>query len=254
MLDVSMLLADNNRSKAYLQGLINKNIIPKHVIFMKNDKYALPEQANHNSIIYKESNQKLIRKVDNLEFEFDEKESIEETLSKNKLSYRVYNTLDINCKDIVYEIENCPTKYIILSGPGGSILKKEILSKGKYFIHVHSGDLPEYKGSTTFYYSMLIEERISCSVIILNEEIDSGKILYKKHLSVPKGFVDFDIVFDPIIRSLTLLEFLKNINNEKDILNSYQENGDGDNFYIIHPLLKHIAIKKSRRENQNESS
>lgn len=249
MLDISMILSDNNRSKAYLQSLVKNNINPSYVILMKDDRYKLPEQDEYGSIIYKDSNQSVIQSM--YDIEFDEKESIIETLDKNKVEYIEHNILDVNNKKIIDSVQNCPSKHIIFSGVGGNILKKGILSTGKVFIHVHPGDLPKYRGSTTIYYSMLLEENITCSVLVLNEQIDSGEVLYKKQFDLNKSFVDYDKVLDPIVRASTLVDFLKGVEDSYDILNMKnkvdEEREESNKFYIIHPLLKHIAITKTRR-------
>jgi methionyl-tRNA formyltransferase len=129
--------------------------------------------------------------------------------------------------------------YIIYSGPAGVILRDEILNAGKVFIHAHPGLLPEFKGSTTVYYSMLLKREIGCSVFAMNREIDCGEILLMKTFPVPMVPVDFDMVVDPLVRAETLLEWLASEDLTKI------SNGTGNTFYIIHPVLKHLARIKN---------
>ena len=85
----------------------------------------------------------------------------------------------INSKIVINEVSKITTNYIVYSGPGGTILRKDILSQGKEFIHVHPGWLPKYRGSTTIYYSMLISFEVGASIILFKEGIDEGPILYQ---------------------------------------------------------------------------
>ena len=56
-------------------------------------------------------------------------------------------------------------------------------------MHVHSGKLPEYRGSTTLYYSLLEKNKVAASAIMINEGIDTGDIVY---------FKEFDFNFNSI--------------------------------------------------------
>ena len=230
MIDFSMILAKNNRSKAYIQNLIKHNIFPKKVIILKNDDF-LSEHTIYDKFMFK--NQKFIKKINDIG-EFDEKEDIEVTLKKYNINY-FFTNKDINSEIAINDIKSLPTKYIIYSGFGGVILK-QALDIDKKFIHVHPGILPKYKGSTTIYYSYLNEKKFGASVIIFNKDIDSGEILYQKEFIIKEKNIDFDYILDPLIRANTLVEFLK-----KDLYKKVQEQ-EGNTFYITHPILKHLAI------------
>ena len=52
-----MLLANNNRSKAYLQSLIKENLVPKNVLLLKDTKIKSPEQTENDSNILDRSEQ-----------------------------------------------------------------------------------------------------------------------------------------------------------------------------------------------------
>ncbi|SCG81931.1 methionyl-tRNA formyltransferase-like protein [Proteiniborus sp. DW1] len=245
MLDFSILLVNTNRSKAYLQNLIKRGFLPKSAIVLQDNNYVLPEQKGIDSI-YKDTKQTLERKVKSIDISFDEKEHVITTLKNNNIEYCIANTLDVNSEEVINYVRECPSNYIIYSGPGGAILKKEILEQDKKFIHVHPGWLPDFKGSTTIYYSMLIENSIACSVILLDENIDSGPILYRKRFEVPKDIqIDFDVVLDPIVRASTLIDFMQNQTDEM-MLREESFNNEGNVFYIVHPVLKHMAILSQR--------
>jgi len=239
MIEFSILLVNNNRSKAYLQNLIKNNFIPKKVIILNDKNVTLVEHTQNDKLISKDTNQKVIRRVEELDIEFDEKEHILKTVESNNIEHIILDTLDINSTQVIDAIRDVNEDYIIYSGSGGSILRSEILFLGKEFIHVHPGLLPEFRGSTTIYYSMLYNSTVGCSVIIFREGIDEGPVLYKKSYKIDGKNIDFDYVLDPLVRAKTLIEFLK---QDVVLAIEQEESSDSNTFYIIHPFLKHLSI------------
>jgi len=241
MTNFSMLLINNNRSKAYLQNLIKNGLVPKKIIILNDKNIDLPEHTENDKIISRDTNQKFLRKLDDLDICFDEKEHIISTIEKHSINYTCLDTLDINTTEVVVEVSKIPTEYIVYSGPGGTILRHDILAQGKKFIHVHPGWLPKYRGSTTIYYSMLINSEVGASVILFDEGIDEGPILYKKTYKIKEKGIDFDYVLDPLVRTKTLVEFFK-----EGKMNSIKQEEDdkSSTFYIVHPFIKHASILK----------
>ena len=245
MIEYSMLLINNNRSKAYLQNLISNGFIPKKIILLDAKNIELPEHTENDKIISKNTEQKFIRGSEDLDVYFDEKKHILSTIHSNNIEHVILNTLDINSQKAIDEVAKITTEYIVYSGPGGTILRHDVLSQGKKFIHVHPGWLPKYRGSTTIYYSMLVNSEVGASVILLEDGIDEGPILYRKKYEI-KQQVDFDYVLDPLVRTKTLIEFFKhgevNLTKQKD-------HEDASTFYIVHPLIKHASILKHHKIN-----
>ena len=236
-----MLLVNNNRSKAYLQNLIKNGFIPSIIIVLDSKNHTLREHTENDKIISKDTHQKFIRNLKDLNISFDEKEHIKRTIVNNNLNFSVVDTMDVNSHKVINAVKDLTDEYIVYSGPGGTILRKEILSLNKKFIHVHPGLLPSFRGSTTIYYSMLLDSAVGCSVILLDEKIDEGPILYKSNYEFKERGIDFDYVLGPLVRTKTLINFFQN--NE---LSEMQQNQSEDitTFYIIHPLLKHLSILK----------
>jgi len=241
MIDYSILLVNNNRSKAYLQNLIINGFIPKKALVLNDNSIGLPEHTENDKIISKDSNQKFIRTLKDLDISFDEKEHILSTIEKNGIDYVVVDTLDVNSVVVISEISKMETKYIVYSGPGGTILRKNILSQGKKFVHVHPGLLPQYRGSTTIYYSMLINFEVGASIILFEEGIDEGPVLYKKNYKIEEKGIDFDYALDPLVRAKTLVDFFK---KDKIDLIEQEKNKITNTFYIVHPFIKHASIIK----------
>jgi methionyl-tRNA formyltransferase len=244
-MNFSMLLINNNRSKAYLQNLIKNNFIPSKIILLNDKNVTLAEHTENDKLISADTKQKFIRKLSDLKISFDEKEHVFKTIENNEIEHVLLDTLDINSIEVINEITKIEQEYIIYSGPGGTILRKDILSKGKKFIHVHPGWLPNYRGSTTIYYSMLFESKVGCSVIIFEEGIDEGPVLFRKEYSISQKSIDFDYLLDPLVRTKTLIEFFKTkkINPIKQ-----DDHNKASTFYIIHPMLKHISILNHEKE------
>ena len=47
---------------------------------------------------------------------------------------------------------------------------------------------------------MLLESTVGCSVILFDEKIDEGPILYKAKYEIKERDIDFDYVLDPLVR------------------------------------------------------
>ena len=122
------------------------------------------------------------------------------------------------------------------------MLKDKILDAGKKFLHIHGGYLPDYKGSTTNYYSLIDENTIGASAIFLTKEIDCGPILLRKKFSPPKDRTEIDHNSDSEARAKVLIECLQNYVNSGSWEYELENNHGGETFYIIHPVLKHLAI------------
>ena len=244
MIKFSMLLINNNRSKAYLQNLIKHEYIPQKVILLNDKNVTLAEHTENDKLIGKETNQKFIRGLEDLDISFDEKEHVLRTVEDNNIDYCLVDNLDVNSKEVIEEVAKIKEEYIVYSGPGGTILRSEILSLGKRFIHVHPGWLPKFRGSTTIYYSMLLESKVGCSVILFEEGIDEGPILHQQEYKINEKGIDFDYVLDPLVRAKTLLEFFQK-GEIKPVKQDKAE--ESSTFYIIHPLLKHMSIINHNR-------
>ncbi len=235
-----MVLTNNNRSKAYIQNFIKENIYPSNVVFLEESNTKIAGQTENDSKIFDSSDQELWRKCSVTGLLFNEKETVLSTLKKNGIPFKKYANLDPNSKLVIKALKRLPEAICIYSGPGGYILKKEIFKTGKVFIHAHSGKLPSYRGSTTIYYSLLLNENLSVSVIELNENIDEGNIILIDNYKLNSGS-DIDYVIDNCIRAKSLIRFLK-LKKYKSV----KQKKEGKTFYIIHPVLKHISIIKNK--------
>lgn len=130
-------------------------------------------------------------------------------------------------------------KLLIYSGYGGQIVPASLTSAYDV-LHVHSGALPEYRGSTTLYYQLLEEGSCAATAILLDEQIDTGPVLYQKRFAMPPAGIDIDYLYDNAIRADVLCETLKCWQN--GTLLPQVQSAELPAYFIIHPLLKHLAI------------
>lgn len=161
-------------------------------------------------------------------------------------SFNADKTDKTSFNELAEEVSSFPTDLIIFSGKGGDILKDEILSLGKKFIHVHPGKLPQYKGSTTFYYSILNENSCTATAFFMNRDIDDGEIIQSKTYSPPSKNIEcVDSLYDPLIRSDLLLNVLHSYSSKGILDSNKQVQESPQTYYVIHPVLKNIALKQT---------
>lgn len=97
-------------------------------------------------------------------------------------------------------------------------------------------------GSTTAYYSFLQEKEFGATAIFLNEGIDEGEIITQATFPVPEEMVNVDYIYEPYIRSQVLMKAIGQYLEMGELLSSGQNMEGAETYYIIHPLLKHLAI------------
>jgi len=216
--DISMLAVPNNRSRYYIEKLIALSMLPAYVLVLNNPSRTLaPGQ-----------------RAEDLENTFLD------LLDHNGIGYEVVKTLDVNSAQVVTRVKQRYEKIFIYSGPGGAILKEEILNAGKQFLHVHPGRLRELRGSTTIYYHIRIEARCGVSALFLAAKIDQGPVLATRNFPLPSD-TDLDYDFDPRIRAELLGEVIERYSQKGRFETVIQDAAAGETYYIIHPVLRHIA-------------
>ena len=220
---IGIILTPDTRSKAYLKKIIDNKIEMNEIIFLNDNR----EERKFNKNIIDESKK----------CGFDISKSVKNTIDDNQLKVKEFNFVDINHPELIKYLEKSNSEFFIFTG--GGILKKDILRSGPKFIHFHPGIVPNYRGSTCFYYSILNEDNCGVTAFIMDENLDTGDIIYQRIFQKPSHQF-LDDVFDAHIRSETLSDlFKKNLLENKKFK---KQDKEGDTYYIIHPVLKHIAI------------
>lgn len=240
--DVAMLAANTSRSRAYLQALVRHDLLPSMVLLLPApSNRLLPGQSDVSPARPKSAPAHC---EDDLwsEADFDATEPLVETLERAGILARTLNRNDINAPDVIAEIAACRETVFIYSGYGGTLLGPELLATGKRFLHVHGGYLPDFKGSTTNYYSLLVDDTLGASSLFLSSEIDSGPVLRRSKFPPPPDRRAIDHVFDAAARSKVLVETLRDYAVSGEWRFALTENVGGRTYFIIHPVLKHIAV------------
>lgn len=155
-------------------------------------------------------------------------------------------TNDVNSEIINKSLNLLNSKLNFISTYPGEIVKNISLLK-KRLLHCHSGDLPKFKGSTTVYYSIILNKKIYVTIFEMKKKIDVGKIHYKKFFNNPKNLNDIEKKFDDKIRALTIIEYLKS-------KKTYQKNYDKNNYlpyYVAHPIIRQILSHKKYLKRMN---
>lgn len=168
---------------------------------------------------------------------------IREIFDRNGWDYKHTDASGINMEIVTETIRMAKPDLLIFAGRGGEIVSSAILDLGVPILHFHPGSLPSQRGSTTIYYSILEGRPCSVSGILLNSKIDSGPILSIDEYLIPPSYIDVDIVFDCAIRAESLIKLLKQIIKDNELPAPIDFGSSKDRiFYIIHPVLKHIAL------------
>ena len=219
--EVGMLAVPNSRSTYYLQRLIENNYLPSFVFILQTGQQMLtPGQ-----------------RPEDLEGTFVQ------SLIENSIDYDIISTVNVNAPEVVENLRKRHEKYFIYSGPGGAILKKEILNIGKKFLHIHPGRLPAFRGSTTIYYQILTESQCGVSAIFLDEKIDTGPIIASENFPLPQN-MDLDYEYDPMIRADLLIKVIEQFVKKGAFPVKDQLQEAGETYYIMHPVLRHIVKLK----------
>ena len=207
---INLLLSETKRSETYL-------------------KYLLKNKLKIVNIIYYATNKKNVSKI------------IESKSLSKKTFFVRSNT--INSPLIEKTLSKIEQKIpIIYSGYSGEIIKsKKILNKN--IIHFHPGDLPKYKGSTTFFYSLIFENKMTVSCFKMTGAIDEGEILYKKNFRKPSKLIKINSSFDDKMRAETMIEFLRKGKKKYKVKKNLKKFSI---YYIAHPIIRGIAIHKNK--------
>ena len=80
------------------------------------------------------------------------------------------------------------------------------------------------------------------TAIFLSEGIDEGEVIIGDTFEIPKEPVNMDYIYEPYIRSQVLLKVLDKYLMEGELMSKQQGWEGAETYFIIHPVLKHIAL------------
>ena len=236
MIKLLLLCGDTNRAKSYA------SILKKHL------------KCNITGLLYGIEKEKITKniflKIDKNTQEYFNSEGLEtpelnkdiETIFKeNQWNYSIVEERNVNHVEIINKINSIESDFVIFAGYGGQILSKEHFIQDKKYVHCHPGWLPLERGSTTLYYSLLNSRELSVTSFFMTEKIDEGNMILRESYPPPNKFVNIDTWLDNSLRADTLSKSIKLIENNYTGF-SRDKNTADEEYYVIHPLLKHIAL------------
>ena len=227
---VIMIACASARSQAYIQAMLAKGMVPDKVIFLGPDKECGPSARPQP------------HKWCGLTLP-DLSESFSSTCVKAGIRVRTTEASDVNSDEVLQALVETDAHLVIYSGIGGQIVRKRILEAGPRFLHMHAGWLPEYRGSTTVYYSLLNGDPPGVSAIFLDVSIDTGPILKRQTYPTPPSWMDVDLIYDGAIRADLLCQVMEQHQEQGTLVSKAVQDPDiGRIYYVIHPVLKHIAL------------
>jgi methionyl-tRNA formyltransferase len=130
---------------------------------------------------------------------------------------------------------------------GGGLLRENFLNSFSFgVLNCHMGILPKYRGMDVVEWPFLENEKNNVGITchLMDKGIDTGDILEVVKVDSSK-FNDF-IELREYLSGVMYTLMLKNISSISlgDFKKSNQFQSDGKQYFVMHPLLKKIAIKK----------
>ncbi len=173
---------------------------------------------------------------------YGEGEGVDALFMAHQHPYVRMEAAGINTTEVLRALRDSNVDFAVFAGKPGEIVAPPILSLGIPLLHIHPGALPAFRGSTVVYYSILTQQPITVSTILLAEGIDCGPVLHTRNFAYPRADDDIDGVFDATIRAETLADLLElTVRNGTLPAPQNSDNSKGMDYFIIHPVLKHIA-------------
>ena len=238
--DVGLIAASTSRTRAYLAALERHDLLPTWTLLLDDESLAAMSEQAGSAVVQSSSSDHQAQCWS--EVDFDPNAPLEPWLQRLGLDYSVAGSRDINAAAVVDLIAHSEPSVLIYSGYGGALLSNDVLETGKKFLHVHGGYLPDFKGSTTNYYSLLSEGSLGASALFLTAEIDSGPVLARRRLPPPAERTEIDHIYDAAARAHVLVDTLSAYEERGEWRFELPNNQGGTTYYIIHPILKHLAI------------
>ena len=233
-LPITLIAQDSPRLRAYLNAFTKTGTLPSRVITLHGRPPSEETLEEAKDCRYAENF-------------FDLSLDPNAFYAEHDLPVRQTKAASINDAAIYKALLRDDNTYALFTG--GGIVSRKILSLEKEMIHIHPGRLPEYRGSTCFYYSLLQEGTLNASAILLRERIDHGPIIgecsFEINCRVTEEMSSFmDHILDPYIRSELLQKVLVEFAKNGDVARRPQPQWDGQNYYVMHPVLRAATVNR----------
>lgn len=223
------------KATAYLSVFKKLNTPPSVIIVMKNRHRQPPDKRLTTEVIRDQY--------------FDLNYSIEQFSQTFTTKIIHCDSTHINDEKLKVLLDSLNIENWLFSG--GGIIKVALLQHHYRFLHIHPGQLPEVKGSTCFYYSLLMNQSLAASAFFMQEQLDTGEAIAICQFSInldketlTPSFLDN--IIDPWIRSKTLQKVLAywEKDKQKTLINRIKIPTNRA-YYVAHPILRSLAILKT---------
>lgn len=232
--DTILLAANTARTNAYAQALANSNLKIKAAILFEGTKTIKAGQATNLSGLSQHETSVFLP---------DLSQPLQDSINAICDEIIEVKADSVNHEKVLEALKVTSAKLFIYSGYGSQIVGENILKLCPQLLHLHSGWLPEFRGSTTLYYHLLESDYCGVSAILLDKGIDTGPIIARKNYPKPTEGINIDYLYDCAIRADLLVEVLTYYHANGTLpFEQYQSSDEGNTYYIIHPVLKHLAI------------
>ena len=220
---VYLLAADTARARAYFDLMRKNDLAPAYTLILSaGDAPVISRRSESTSL-------------------FDNVTPLLNAVIDSGLPCQSFVTADANSSDICSTLSALPSGIVIFAPAAGLLARAPLFETGHKFLHIHPGRLPEFRGSTPMYYSLIAERKLSASAIFLAPEIDVGPVLAQRDFPPPVDLQSIDAVYDPYIRAVLLCQVLEDYVADRDLRPQPQGLG-GTTYHVIHPVLKHLAL------------
>lgn len=172
--------------------------------------------------------------------------SLETTFGNNRWHFDKVNDADVNSEEVLNALSKVESDIIIFAGYGGQLLKEKHFASGTPYLHMHPGRLPTERGSTTIYYSILNQRKITVTAFFMTPKIDAGENILFSEYAMPDKGVDIDNWLDNVARADCLMKALRALKATDKVKMIDVNVFESEEYYVIHPVLKHIALLSLR--------
>lgn len=227
---IVLLCAHTARSTAYIQAIHHAGLVPK-VVILYGEASAQPQSQRDlrpRSLPW-----------------FCPDLSVTPEQSVLNAGWELIRVADraLDGEQLLRSLASLAPELVVYSGYGGQLVPPSLLDKVDV-LHIHSGMLPQYRGSTTLYHEVLEHAGCAASAILLTPTIDTGPLVATRAYPMPPADIDVDYLYDNLIRADLLVEVLRHHRREGQLPPPMSQPSLMPAYFIIHPLLKHLALKR----------
>lgn len=233
---LSIAYVDSLRGRAYINAFLEKGLRPKGIVTIGGNQ-PFPDSFEAEAEKYGYASKYFNPYVD-----------ISQLTTQNS-TFIETEASSINDPEVQAGLAKCDSDYVLYTA--GGIVSEQTLEASKPFIHIHPGVVPEYRGSTCFYYSLLEKAEVGATAFIMAKGLDEGPIILQKKfkINIPlaedQGHI-FDYIVDQYIRMNTLSDVLQLFKDAHDIESFARSQNKGSlaPCYVMHPVLRRLCWEK----------